>query len=401
MASFISVEIGRQISVASSTPMSAFVAGHSIKLNELVSYSHNTTDVDGYDTCEFTISGEPRDLFNSWLRREILMRRMFATNEYNVRVFEGFIDSVTATFGPITATIGPAMDIVNRAKAGYRTIRYDTNPPVGGDEAETDWIQSNFSVDMFGAMSEVIEVGECSEQEAIQQVMAHLADFSTPKSEVSLSIGSGNSEGLAEVTISCKGYIHLLDKEIHEEEDSGEEDVDVVLTEVLSGSGLIDYVDIEANSIPVGVYDKKNRTIRDVVSDTVSYGSDSSDTDKYAFGMYDEATAVYKKVRAGLEYVYNPFLPEQEITNLEGQAIPYSEIKPASYMYIAGLFQEDNFVPLRTIPAFTTAPDVQNLRLPVYISSISYSWPDNTIGIEGRGAGLTNRIARRFGVRGK
>ena len=108
---------------------------------QVLDYSHMINCVGGFDQASMSLA--PNAALIDFLLTNGVGMDVVVHNTGGVEVWRGFIDRVSTQRGGVTIERGPYMEISNRVRVKYTTKRYNTTPPIGGQEKLTDWAQSN------------------------------------------------------------------------------------------------------------------------------------------------------------------------------------------------------------------------------------------------------------------
>lgn len=251
-------------------------------------------------------------------------------------IWEGFVDEVHVDMGSLTARRGPLLAIANRVKVLYRTIRYDTNPPIGGEEAETAWADNEDSQAQYGILEELVTAGEKSHTQATEARNTYLAVRAWPETSQQISIRESGT--LPSVRLMCKGYVHLLHRYYYAQVGNGStQDLSAKIGDVLDAdpNGLFSEANaaITENTVAVGRYEDGTRTAWEVITDCLSLG-DTSDN-RYLFGVYGGRRCVYAAVPTDVTYNHSLSDPGQDIRDSAGNFTAVWNVEAGKWLFIS------------------------------------------------------------------
>lgn len=330
------------------------------------SYSH-TIGVDiGFDKMSISFGGSLSDI-EDWLEAGLALHVMVYNKELSV-VWEGFVNSMSANLGSLSIARGPVVDVINRTKVDYKTIRFDTVPPIGGDPAATDLANDTDSQALYGILVGYVSGGE-GDMTVMEDLRdTFLAENKLPRTDQDITIGSGQPPS---ITVDCLGYYHLLKKYYYQqivtaaEINASQKITDVVDADpnsVLSTSGG----NIDTNTVQVTDYEDGTKKGEGIIKDLLSLGDTSGN--RYIFGIYEDREAYFQQAPTAVFYNHrisdNPTGLLLEETD---QFIDPWDIRPGNWVFM---------------PDFMVGRSVDtNLRddpRALFIESVSFSTPYST-----------------------
>lgn len=307
----------------------------------IVSYGHDTSAVGGYDSARVQLVQSIENL-KFWLSSGV-GRDVRVYGSRGEEVWRGFVDLVSAQVGDVRFERGPYLEIANYVRVKYTTKRWDVVPPVGGEEALTDWASDQASVSRYGVLREILSGGEGTETEMEQMRDQYLAAHARPQGNVTVSAGQSGS-GQVTLELELKGYIHRLRRMTYENETSGETDTSDVVDDAIDPTEMpwVEIKRIEANSTQTGQYypSRKARTIESVVKEKAEK-ADSGDL-RYVYGFYANGVFVYESIPTQVEYIYST---DRGVITKAGSdfIVPHASVEPAKWLYISGPLGDSSY----------------------------------------------------------
>ena len=233
-------------------------AGGSEQNLNVQDYTHKISASGGFDSATLnfpTKQAQTEDWFINGLGRHIIVYGQ----SLNI-IWEGFVNEISINVGVLSAKVGPLLEIANKVKVTHQTISYNTNPPVGGEQAETAFANDTTSQSNYGILESIVSGGTGSTTEMEQIRDTYIEENRSPQNDRSLNIGSSPQN--ATVTLSCMGYYHILDHYYYENTGRNNSDVGTKIKDVIDGDpgSRFDTVNVSANSLVVNEYEKGDKT---------------------------------------------------------------------------------------------------------------------------------------------
>lgn len=168
--------------------------------NEYNAYRHSSRAIGGYWDASFTIRNR-LDKMEEWLE-DGLGRHIVVKDDALQTVWEGFVDKVTITHGPISVVRGPLSDISNIVSVNYHS----------GGTRTAGWKYDATSIAKYGFFQKALSASNINSTEAAKIRDQYLHEHCPP--EVKQDLGSTSHE--ANIIVDCLGYVHYLDKTYYE-----------------------------------------------------------------------------------------------------------------------------------------------------------------------------------------
>ncbi|RMG94047.1 MAG: hypothetical protein D6706_14425 [Chloroflexi bacterium] len=259
--------------------------------------SFTSTTARGYDNAEISFPAsrdEAEDWFVNGIGRDIQF-----TSPGQVERWNGFVNEVQVNMGVFSARRGPLVGIANKIAVAYQTVRYNTNPPIGGQRKFTDYAEDTTSQSLFGVHQKIYSGGESTQTaaEALRDTL--LTEKAYPSIDRDLNFGGG---GEITVTLRCLGYAHFLDSYIYESTTTGTQDASAKITAVLNAdpNSLFTVTGIDTNALAVPSQETEMMTAWSIIEKTVKLGDSSAN--RWLFGVFNGRQAVYKQAPTDISY---------------------------------------------------------------------------------------------------
>jgi hypothetical protein len=214
-------------------------------------------------------------------------------------VWEGFVNQIDISFGRSSMTVGPLMDVVNKART---TLSLQTfGGTAAGGTIITDFASDEAAQAGFFILEGDIAGGtlvSATEGEEVRDL--YLSEYSRPK--INGNFDPTGSEPI--ITFSCEGYYKFFERYYY---------LRAVDNYIEATEKLKDVVDAEPNGlfssdngyfeemgVSVNEYEDWSKTGTDIITDISSLGS--SDDERILFGVYENRWIEYRAVSVGIVY---------------------------------------------------------------------------------------------------
>lgn len=371
--------IGMSITVKSPVALGTPAITEIIKPALVTSYTHKLASFGGYESAEIKLLmssiAEAELWFSSALGWHI---EVFGRS--GIKVWEGFVNSITLNGGIYTAQHGPLMDVANRVSVMYTPIiGWDADgKPILGTQTETTVANDTVSQARFGILETVLSGGQLVDDgttnvaEFVRNV--YLAENAYPKTTSSIAMGGGTTEGVS-ITLSCRGYFDWLEKYVY--------NYGGYSTTVTASDKLMDVLAADPNSIFSTYYgliesnasllegnEDSNRTAATIVKEILTLG-DGTDT-PYTFGIYDKQQAKYTIMPTQVEYFYRVLSSKSTLVAQNESPVDPYDVLPGKWAMVTD-FQID--------AARQGLSVVEDPRT-IFIESVDFTAP-NSVNISG------------------
>ncbi len=360
--------------------------------NIQTSWSHVISVDGGYKSASMTMAMTRGDV-DDWVS-DGLGRHIVAFNEAQQRIFEGFVNKVTVNNGPLTHVRGPLVDITNRLTVSYTPIDPDTGAKGITTETQFDYPNAGDGNDAasqrrWGLFEQVLNAGECTDDEALQYRSLFLSEYAEPAQTNDISLGG---TGGGDVSIEILGYITFLEKFVYTNDSpffatATDKIRDIVLSEP---NGIFtDVSGLDANAIAVPLWEgDRSSTGKSIIDGIVAQG-DVSDLRTF-FGIYANRRAIYQSRPTTVFYHQRLADEAHRILDAGGNAVLPWNVKPGKWLYI------DDFALSAPRPL-----DLRNDPRAMLIEQVSYSAPWG-LGLQGSGSvrNLPQWVAK-LGLKGR
>lgn len=330
--------------------------------NYITQYSHTISASGGYDTMSFSLAA-PTYIMDRWIQDGI-GREITVYSPYGSIVWQGFVNEINAKIGGLTIDRGPFMNIANKVYVTYRTIRWNTNPPIGGQTRTTDAASDSTSQGKYGILETYVSGGEASDTQAGELRDTYLAEFKNPLTRQSLNLGSASNPA---ISIKCLGYYHMFKRYRYN---------NIVTPSLINASQKIenivaaepnsifstDYTGLDTNSMQLIDYEDQDRDGLGALKDIVAKGDTSGN--RWIFMILDNRKAYYSQIPTSIEYSYSMTETSQRLRFLSGGIVQPWDIRPGKWVVVVDLL-------VGMAEPATLREDSRNM----FIESVTYSAP--------------------------
>jgi hypothetical protein len=342
----------------------------------------------GYKAATITFQDRQVDI-DDWIASGI-GRHVEVYDPALVKIWEGVVNSYTASIGPLAVTGGPLLDIGNRASVVYTPILDATvDPPVVGVRQPTTIAEDSDSQDRYGIVEKVLSGGTCFEADAERYRDTFVAENALPQVGEQLMVGQGQ---IPVITLECLGYSEWLRTYVYNDTNTGTRSLSDKITDVLGGdpNGLFstDYSHIDTNSYLTTRQENDDALAWDIIQAVVALG-DASDN-RWVFGMYNDQVAWYNQVPTTVLYQHRLADPAQRIELYgSGTLVRPWDVRPGEWVFLP------DYLVGRTQPTTNLRSDPRN----VFIESVRYTAP-YSVEIVGQKVGNLGQLAAKLGLGG-
>jgi hypothetical protein len=349
--------------------------------SQIESYSHTIQAVGGYWSAQFKINTDQRSL-EKWVT-EGLGRHIEVTDNAAVIIWEGFVNKVSASLGPLDFVTGPMMNVDNDVTLLYTTLDTTGLAPVFGAPKSLQ-VTNTASIAKYGQWPVTVSGGDISDARAADQIGSYLAENAWPTNSKSVNMGNAANP---QVSVECLGYIHLYDKMPY----TAAAGVDINLSDKiiaalsaqLNDITNTDFNYIASNTLQVPPIEDKQNSGWQVIKTLLSFGDAAFN--RYLFGMYANQMPVYAAAPTTIEYQQQLSDPEQKVTTLGGGRVLPWHVLPGKWLTFS------DFLVGATEPA-----DLRQDPRAMFIESLTYTAP---WGLQMQG-GKTDTFAQRLAQTG-
>lgn len=309
-----------------------------------------------------------------------------------IKIWEGFVNSITFNVGGVSITRGPLIGgVQNRNSVAYSTVDTSTTPPTMGIRESTAWAEDSISIARYGQHEEVISVGGATATSAAQISATALAERAEPPTSESDNLANS---AVPSITIAALGYIHWLGTYAVDLTTVGEQNASAKLAAVLgadpNGIFSTNYGGIETNTIQVGAYDRDYRTADTIVQAIVGLGNVTNE--RMMFTIQNGRIAEYKTVPSSPAYQRRIAAAAARLENYQqgGWVQPY-EADPGEIVFYTDLLAGKPPATTNTI----AKSDPRYLR----IERSTYNLPV-AMSLQGEQFSQLDQIMKRYGLGG-
>lgn len=369
----INVIVGKAISERSIDPLATWIG------EGLQSYSHQLTSQSGLDTMSLsTVCSES----NAQLAlSDFCGRPIYTVADGGSIIYEGIINTVAYARDGWRETVGPWTSIYNRARVDYKTVRYDTNPPIGGDDISTPWYTDDDSIEKFGQMDAILSGGEGQSALALAALTVALRENAWP--QVIESIDT-RASGAPSLSIECVSIKEILGKHIYTNTLTGSwythQKIQTILLAHPWGVFQSDNLYLSETGLLVPQSSQEQETALKQIDDIVALGDENYN--RYTLQFMPGRRVVYAPVDNEFYAVIN----NGEVKNFDNKVI-FSYIVPVGKWYIDGTFL--------TASAVAAPERAAHGDGAIFADRVSYTYPHGVQISSGKDDKLS-RIVMRF-----
>lgn len=352
--------------------------------DRVANYTHDKNTSIGCNSASFSFPvrlGEAEEWLVNGLARHVVIR-----TDGGIWVWEGFVNSVSATINGLSVQVGPVLDVTNRVRAAYQTIAWDTDPPIPSERRITDWVEDTLSQSYFFQFEGELAGGTATDAEADQLRDTYLEDHAWPTTTQEIQVGATSP---LEITLECVGYGHLLGKYYYgTSATSGTTNLSDKMKLVLQAQPealfSTDYSNLDANTFQVPHFFSGEETALTIIEQFLSYGDD--DGNRYTFGFYEDRRAHYKVAPTTVRYRYRVSSNRSVVENaVTGAVIAPWLIEPGHWLEIMDVVVG---------PGKPLHDDHRNNPRFMFVESISFSMPHEASLQGGRYDRVSQKLAQ-------
>lgn len=352
---------------------------------ELDTYTHEIDVAVGFKSAQIKLR-LGRQAAEQWLL-EGLGRHIVVVDSDLTVVWEGFINSVSMTFGGLTVTRGPLLDIANRVIVMYSRVNEQGEPPLGGGTFETVAAEDLDSQARYGIIEKIVSIGQATLDEANLIRDSYLAEYAFPETTHRLSFSNLSD---ISITLECAGYGELLNAYVYNNYSTLFVTLDTKIQNILAadpnGVFSTDYAFIDENLSILQELEDQNRTALTIIKSVVDIGDINGG--RWVFGIYEGRKAYYFAVPTA-EIGYVSGLGFEELTlNAGANSVDPWKVRPGKWVVIPDFLASST-------PSVTLRQDPRN----VFIETVKFTAPHG-LDITGNKVGTVAQLINRLGLGG-
>ena len=360
-------------------------------------YSHTVNAFGGYDTASFTLNTtqtEAEDWFENGLMRDV---KVFGSALDTV--WEGFIDEIRITVGPLTATIGPLLDVANKVAVLYTPLLHGAAGDVTGSQTLSAWQEDTTINDFFGTMPKIINAGTItdgsfgSDDNVGYLRDTYLRDNKWPKTTESLSSSANRP---VTVSVKCKGYFHLLNWYYYRDA-TGTIGASDKIIHVLRNTPNISWLSfgeahIDSNTMLIAKQEISYRTAKTVIKSIVVLGD--AWNNRWLFSVLANREVHYNQIPNDVEYMARVSSRGLVIRSSRQALIEPWRLLPGYWLSM------DDFLVGRTFPALTLPfPSLHEDPRLMFVEKVTYRAPFG-LQLQGGNTDEINQLLAQMGAGG-
>ena len=353
---------------------------------QLRDYTHTIEAVGGYWTCRFTIRGD-RKLLDDWLQ-DGLGRHVEVFDHSLTKIWEGFVNKVTANYGPLSAIRGPLLDVANRVWVAYSAIEYDEdNNPIVGTRTTTTRNNDTDSQDLWGILPKLLSTGgiEAAQAGVIRDTYA--ANHALPRTSKDFR---SDSRSETSVTMECFGYVRWLNW-VYDLSTGGNMEAGDKIVDILGDTPNVAWLafntsHVDDNALDVPAFEDEDKLAWSVVKDVVARGDTSYN--RWLFGIYNNLEARYHAAPTTLEYQQRLSQPKPIVEHVDGHEIYPWNVLPGKWM----LFPD-------FLIGQAAGLDLRDDPRAMFIESVTFREPD-VLQLRGGDVDTVDALLAQMGIMG-
>jgi len=370
------------VTVTASSPLWRTTDGYTEDLSgQVQSYNHVLAALGGYWSCTFTIAAD-RVIADDWIERG-LGRHIEIRDDVLDIIWEGFVNRLTISYGPLAVVVGPLLNVANRIRLVYSTIYTDpdTGEQVIGDRIATADTNDTDSQDLYSIIPKVLSSGGVEAAEADYIRDTFLAERAWPKVTKDVT---GSAQQTV-ITCECLGYVHFLNFPYNSAA-TGTQNANVKISAILADTPNIAWLvfgttGIDANTLQVQAYEDDDAIALNVIRSIVAKGDASAN--RWLFGVFANREVHYCAAPTAIEYIQRLTSEGTQYETFDGSGTVYPwNIEAGKWL----LFPD--FLIGRT-PMTNPNEDVRSM----FIEQVTYTAPWQ-VQLKG---GTTDRLAQILG----
>ncbi|MFH1635312.1 MAG: hypothetical protein ABIG63_15075 [Chloroflexota bacterium] len=279
------------------------------------------TATGGYHSLSLTDRSKQLDV-EEWLANG-LMRHIEVWSEAPIHVWEGFVDSITASLGSLSFTLGPVTQIANRVSIIYSPVDTSTDPPAVGITTDTVIVENIDSQARYGIWPVILTAGTTTLTDAEEYANSYLNHHAWP-----VATRQVNTEGNdVSITIDCLGYFHMLNYP-YAAVGPGTQDASAKIDAIVNNTSNPNsswlpfnrtFID-SSNTLQVIQAEDQNRLASNIIKEIAALG-DISDN-RWLFGVYNHREIHYHAAPTDVRYRMHLSDPKVRITDEGAEVAP-------------------------------------------------------------------------------
>lgn len=345
-----------------------------ILTEEISTYHHKISAEAGFEEASISYTADLPTL-EDWLENGLLRHIVIYVGS-GTRVFEGFVNKLSLSFGPLKINRGPVLEISNQVWSIYAPLDTTVTPPTvgtrtinpAGAQSDTD------SRTRYGLLQTALSAGTTTDTLADDVTITYLKEHKDPS--VSQEVGDA---GEPRLEIEIKGYWAFMTRGYYVEADSGTQMVSDATTGKLQAaltaaralnSWVVssDYTKLTDNAYLAPQYDDEDMPVWDVITGLAALGGTHPTTGetnvRWTFGIYENRRAAYDPITTEFEYQMSATGQGVQVATLSGRDIYPWNVRPARWLLLS------DFMTGRSLPTVSRVDPRA-----MFIESVEYDAP--------------------------
>lgn len=261
--------------------------------SQLNSYRHEVRTIGGYWAANMTINDNQLGI-EEWIA-EGIGRHIKVYNPDLVQIWEGFVDKISATLGPLRVSVGPLLGIGNRVNVRYSTITVtDEGENILGSQVPTASSDNSESITLHGIIEKTYSINGATDADALQlrDMLVNDPTRAFPATDLRTNL---SGSGQPSVTLSCLGYWHWLKAYFYGGVGAGTQDLDDKIQDIITldpnSIFSTDFSKIDSNTTQVSTFADFKEKAETIIKRLNSQGDASNNS--YMIGCFNDRQFVY------------------------------------------------------------------------------------------------------------
>lgn len=304
--------------------------------SEVSSYGHDMAAMGGFIGANLVLKNQTQETIPDWLEMGLGREIRVTDGTTKVSCFEGFINRIDFSIEGFHFTVGPFMDIINRAKLVYSLIDWSTGQAIAGIRGSSDWVQDDNSVDKYGQLPKVLSTGGIDYTLITQLLQLTLEKYRNPPRTEDITFGAQAKK--FEVRLELLGWSSLLDRYYYTYKTSTLMSAGLKIAFILGlhPYQLFSVAGVEDVGPQMTTYENDDATAWSIIKAIAAQG-DSSFT-RYIFGVYEGRTAYYAPVDdSRITYVRPLNESLKTLLDTNGEYVQPWNVRPGKWVQIGDL----------------------------------------------------------------
>ncbi len=355
--------------------------------DKLLNYSHGIEAIGGFWNASLDVGIDMMDV-DKWYQGALGCHLLVTDHSQSV-AWEGIVDTMTLTLGPLTIMRGPMTDLANSVQVMYSIMDTSTTPPTTGIRKRTALTEDNDSQRSFGIWPGIVSAAGMTDATATQLRDRWIRERDYPMQTQTLNLaGSGQPPT---VRLSCLGYVAaMLDYPYEQTAATGTGNLSDKINDVLDADPNAVFssanADVTANTLAVKVYERDNKSAWAILKELIALGD--ATYARYIGGVYEDRKVIYGPIPTDVEYKEAAIDNRQTVQTMIGRTVFPWAVRPGKWL------MNTSFLVGQT---YEGAPR-EDQRV-MFVESVSYTAPWS-LQLRGGKTDTTSQLLGQLGLSG-